>query len=80
MGPLVADIEPIITNCDFWPLGPYGQAVQASWVLGSSLFGLQLFLLIISIIFEPNNYNIIAFQAVGFMWVRFGLLNSAKIL
>ena len=47
-------------------------------MLDCSFVGLQLFPLINLITFGSNNHVINVFRAVGFIWVSFGLLNSAK--
>ena len=59
-------------------VGPTDRLSTVVWVLGCSLFGLQLLLSINPIAFRSNNHVMNIFRAVGFMWVSFGLSNGAK--
>ena len=61
-------------------MGPTDRLSSAIQVLGWLVLGLQLFSSINPIVFRPNNYIISIFRAMGFMWVFFGLVNSAKTL
>ena len=59
-------------------VGPTDRLSSAAWVLGNSPFGFQLPLSIGPMTFRPNNHVMSIFRAMGFKWVSFGLVNSAK--
>ena len=61
-------------------VGPTDRLYLAIWILGWSTLGLQLFPSINSIVFGPNNCIISTSWVMGFIWVFFGLVNSAEIL
>ena len=59
-------------------MGPTNRLSTATQVLGCPLLGLQLFFSINPIAFRLNNHVMSIFRAMGFMWVSFGLVNSAE--
>ena len=59
-------------------MGSTDRLSSAIQVLGWLVLGLQLFSSINPIVFRLNNYIISIFRAMGFMWVSFGLMNSAE--
>jgi hypothetical protein len=76
--PAAANIAHPLTASVSAFMRPTDKLSTTTQVLGCPLLGLQLFSSINPIAFRLNNHVMSIFWVMGFMWVSFGLVNSAE--